>query len=460
MKSVSRKARSTSRRIVLRAALIAALAVVSFSCGDRTSSSGATSLVDLATTGFVFGYPLVVTERTLQTFAPVVGVNRPFTQRARSNATSRTVVAPNADTLYAIAVLDLRSGPLLLTVPDIEDRYHTFQLLDAWTESFAYLGTRVTGGKGGTWVLVPPGYEGALPDGTPRIDVPTPQAFLLGRVLVYDDADVANVTALTAQLTIRPLDPAAPPTPALGAPAGPPADTGNDGLAFWDQLGDALAVDPPTTDAQRALLAQLAALGVGPGLHPSTEVADPDVRAALEAGIVRGQERIAHAADATEPVDGWRFRTDIGTYGDALDTRAAVARNGWGANVPAEAVYPSADADATGAPLDGTHGYRIHFAGDALPPVRAFWSLTLYGPDRFFVENPLHRYALGDRSPGLAYGADGALDLYVGGTPPPGLESNWLPAPAGPFSLILRLYLPDDAILDGRWVPPPIERLG
>src|SRR6185369_5953633 len=165
------------------------------------------------------------------------------------------------------------------------------------------------------------------------------------------------------------------------------------------------------------------------------------------------------AVDASGTVDGWHLRTDIGTYGDDLDTRAAVARNGWGANVPAEAVYPSADTDSSGAPLDGTSSYRIHLAGDALPPVQAFWSLTLYGPDRFFVENPLHRYALGDRSPGLVFGADGALDLYVGSTAPPGLESNWLPAPAGPFSLILRLYLPDDAILDGRWVPPPIERL-
>lgn len=457
-----RPSRSSRARFVhlSRTVLLAALVATSCSCGDRSSPASGTSRADLATTGFVFGYPLVVTERTLQTFAPVVGVNHPFAQQARSNATSRTVVAPNADTLYAIAVLDLRSGPLLLTVPDIIDRYNTFQLLDAWTESFAYLGTRATGGRGGTWVLVPPGFAGALPAGVARIDVPTPQAFLLGRVLVYDDADVPNVTALSAHIAIRPLDPAAPATPPLGAPAGPPADSGNNGLAFWDELGDALAIDPPTTDAQRALLERLATLGVGPGRHPSSEVDDPEVRAALEAGIALGQQRIEQALDGTSTVNGWRLRTDIGTYGDDLDTRAAIARSGWGANVAAEAVYPSAVDDSSGATLDGTSSYRIHFAAGALPPVRAFWSLTLYGPDRFFVENPLHRYALGDRSPGLVYGVDGSLDLYVGSVAPAGREANWLPAPAGEFSLILRLYLPDDAILDGRWVPPAIERLG
>jgi hypothetical protein len=434
------------------------LALCAVACGDR-STGGETDLAALAADGFVFGYPLVVTERTMQTFAPVTGINQPFTQKARSNASSRIVVAPNADTLYAIGVLDLRSGPLLLTLPDILDRYHTFQLLDAWTESFAYLGTRTTGGRAGTWLLAPPGWSGTVPAGATRIDAPTPQVFLLGRVLVRDDGDVPEVTALTSQVMIEPLDPDAPATPTLGASPGPPAATGSNGLAFWDELGDALAIDPPTTDAQRALLDRLAVLGIGPGRHPSTEVTDPATRAALDAGIVIGSARIDDAIAATGTTNGWRFRTSIGTYGDDLETRASVARAGWGANVPAEAVYPSAVVDADGEPLDGRNLYRVHFAAGALPPVGAFWSLTLYGPDRFFVENDLHRYALGDRSPGLAYEADGALDLWVGNVVPAGREANWLPAPAGPFSVMLRLYLPEDDVLEGRWTPPSIERV-
>jgi len=445
-------------RTTLAFASLALVLALAPGCGDGGGSSGA-SLEDLATDGFVLGYPLVVTERTLQTFAPAVGVNRPFTQNARSNAASRTVVAPNTDTLYAIAVLDLRSGPLLLTVPDIAGRYHTFQILDAWTESFAYLGTRTTGGVGGTWLLAPRGWEGTVPDGVARIDVPTPQAFLLGRVLVQDDADVPNVTALTARVSITPLDPAAPAPPALGAAPGPPARTGEDGLAFWDELSAALAINPPTTPAQQALVDRLATIGVGPGRRPSSEVGDPAVLAALEAGVARGLERIERTIEETTTVNGWRFRTDIGTYGDDLDTRAAIARAGWGANVPAEAIYPSAVVDAEGERLDGNHLYRIRFAAGALPPVDAFWSLTLYGPDRFFVENALRRYALGDRSPGLVRSADGALELYAGSVAPPGLEANWLPAPAGEFSLMLRLYLPADDVAAGRWVPPSIERM-
>lgn len=443
---------------MIRSALVAVSLLVAAACGS-TSSGGGASPEQLAADGFVFGYPLVVTERTMQAFAPVVGINRPFTQKARSDASSRIVVAPNTDTLYAIAVLDLRSGPLLLTLPEIRGRYHTFQMLDAWTESFAYLGTRTTGGAAGTWLLVPPGWSGAAPAGATRIDVPTRQAFLLGRVLVQDDADVANVVALTSRVTIAPLDPDAPATPPLGTNPGPPAETGSNGLAFWDELGDALAIDPPTTDLQRALLAELAALGVGPGRHPSTEVTDPAIRAALEAGIALGSARIDEAADATSTINGWRFRTDIGTYGDDLDTRAVIARTGWGANVPAEAVYPFTGVDADGVTLDGTNLYRIHFDADALPPVDAFWSLTLYGPDRFLVDNSLHRFALGDRSPGLAYDADGSLDLWVGNAAPAGREANWLPAPAGEFSLMLRLYLPTENVLAGRWTPPSIERV-
>lgn len=430
-------------------------------CGDRGSSVTAPATPeDLATEGFLLGYPLVVTERTLQFFGGALGVNRTFTQQARSDASSRVVVVPNTDTLYAIAVLDLRSGPLLLTLPDIPGRYHTFQLLDAWTESFAYLGTRTTEGRGGRWLLAPTGWQGDLPAGVARIDVPTPQAFLLGRVLVADDADVANVTALTAQVQLAPQDPDAPPPPALGTAPGPPAETGRNGLAFWDELGDALAVNPPTTAAQRDLVRRLAALGVGPGRRPSAEVTDPAVLAALEAGIARGFEHIEANVQASGTVNGWRLRTDIGTYGDDLETRAAIARYGWGANVPAEAIYPTAVTDSDGRTLSGTDRYRIRFAAGELPPVAAFWSLTLYAADRFLFDNPLRRYALGDRSPGLVYGDDGSLDLYVQAEAPAGHEANWLPAPPGEFSLMLRLYLPAAEVTDGRWRPPVIERLG
>lgn len=410
-----------------------------------------TDPVELATEAYTWGLPLVITQRTMATFGGFIGVNQVFTQAARSDATTRVVVAPNTDTLYAIAVVDLRGGPLLLDLPAIEDRYHTFQIMDAWTNSFAYLGTRTSGGRAGTWALTPPGWEGELPGDVEQIEVPTQRAFLLGRVFVEDDEDVAAVTALTRQVQLRPLDPDQPAPPPLDPPAGPPAAAGRD-TTFFDELGDALAIDAPTTDHQRSLLAALSAIGIGPGLHPAGGEHDDTLRAGLEAAT----ERLRAGAAEGEAPGGWRVHTELGTYGDDLEKRAVIARLGWGANVDEEAVYPTAAVDAEGRPLTGERTYRLRFPADELPPVDAFWSLTLYGPDRFFVDHPTRRYAV--RHPGdLEFEADGSLELAIGTERPADVpEANWLPAPAGPFSLMLRLYLPDASVTAGEWRPPPL----
>jgi len=451
--------RSPLQRRVTVGALVCALAVALggfVACGDGDDDGGR-SPEEIAEEGYLLGFPLVVTERTLATFGAAIGVNRPFTQQALSNASTRVVVAPNTDTLYAIAVLDLRAGPLLLTLPDIPDRYHTFQFMDAFTNSFFYLGTRSTGGAGGTWLLRPSDWQGEAPAGVEIIDVPTAQAFLLGRVLVDGPEDVAAVTALTSAVRIEALDPEAV-LPPLAPAAGMPAATGSNGIAFWDELGDALAINTPISDAQRRLVAQLADLGVGPGRHPSTEIVDPETRAVLEAGVARGNQRLAAAAANTNGDGAWRYRTDIGTYGDDLFLRALVARVGWGANVTEEAVYMTASTTGDGEELRGATGYRIRFEPGQEPPVDAFWSLTLYGPDRFFVDNDLQRFALSDRSPGLDT-EDGAVEIVVAADAPAGEEDRWLPAPPGPFNLMLRLYLPRPAVIDGTWRPPAITPL-
>ena len=149
-------------------------------------------------------------------------------------------------------------------------------------------------------------------------------------------------------------------------------------------------------------------------------------------------------------MNGWTFNLRVGAYGHDALLRAAVAASGWGANVPAEAVYAHSE-------YDGTHRYLLHFPAGGLPPVDAFWSVTMYGPDRFFIANPINRYAIGDRTPGLQYGRDGSLDIYMQRDSPPGHESNWLPAPAGPFSLTMRLYLPKRSVLAGRYEYPSVE---
>ena len=196
---------------------------------------------------FLAGFPLVTTVRTMQTFAQLFGVNRLNVRPGLANPTSHFVVAPNRDTVYALAVLDLRAGAHVLTVPAIPDRYHVIQFLDAWMGDFALVGTRTTGGRGGTWVITPPGYKGAIPSGSHRLAAPTNQAILLGRIRAVDDADAVAASAEFSPMTLAPVDTAAPPAPAMAAPAGTPQSVGANGVAFFDEVGDALVANPPVT---------------------------------------------------------------------------------------------------------------------------------------------------------------------------------------------------------------------
>jgi hypothetical protein len=396
----------------------------------------------------------VITERTLQTFGRLIGSNHLYWQTALSTPSSRVVVSPNVDTLYSIAVLDLRSGPVTLTVPRIADRYYVFQFLDGWTNSFAYVGTRATAARPGTWMITPPRWHGTIPTGDTQIVAPTPQVFLLGRFFVKDAADIANVTPLHETVTLRSLS--STPPPALGAPPGPPTGVAKQDASFYDELGDALAINPPASDADRAALQRFAALGIGPGKHPFAN-GTTAARTVLSRGVTQGQGNVTTAA-ATQShvVNGWSTRLDVGTYTDPL-VRAVVARFGWGANIPAEAVYSSSNTDGSGQAYRGRRNYVMHFAAGALPPVQAFWSLTLYGPDNFLVENPLHRYAISDRNPGIVRNPDGSLDIYIGNVAPAGHTANWLPAPPGHFRLTVRMYLPDRQVLDGEYHVPPVQ---
>jgi hypothetical protein len=416
-----------------------------------------------AADAYVWGLPLVVTERTLQSLAARLPENHLTFQPALSNVTTRTIVSPNTDTLYAVAPLDLRGEPYVLTLPAIHDRYYSFQFISAYTDSFAYIGTRATGGRAGRWAITAPGWHGRLPSGVTRLESPTPQLLLLGRFLATGEADVARVHALGRHITFEPLStitgaPPAPAPPAFGPPAGTAQSVAAAGIGFFDQLGDALAINPPTDPVERRTLESFSNLGIGPGRHPGTQVRDPRLRAALLAGMRIGAGQIAaQAGKLSSTTNGWTFNLHIGAYGHDAALRAAVAETGWGANVPAEAVYAHAERDENGTPLNGADRYVVHFARGHLPPVKAFWSVTMYGPDLFFIANPINRYAIGSHTPGLRYNPDGSLDIYVQHGAPMGHESNWLPAPAGPFLLIMRLYLPESSVLEGRYDYPPVE---
>jgi hypothetical protein len=415
---------------------------------------------ELATTAYVGGYPLVVTMRTLRNLGGLVGTNTLFWQTEISGPTSRVIVAPNRDTFYSVAVLDLRAEPMVLTLPEITDRYVTYQFLDAWTDSFAYLGTRETGGRAGTWIVTPPGWTGEVPDGMEQVASPTPQLFLLGRLAVQGEGDAAAIAAISAQASLQPLSralarPSPGEPPALGVAAGPAQEVPTD-ASFFDELLEALAVNPPTTPYQQALFAELRERFHLPEGGPVP--AGADGVAILDQAAAAGDARIEAAVeDQAAPAGGWGVRLDIGRYGDDLLGRALVARVGWGANVDEEAVYPLARVDATGDPLSGQHTYRITFPPGGLPPVDAFWSLSVYGDDLFFTEHPAGRYTTGSEDPELVAGPDGSVEIVLAHEQPADAR-NWLPVPAGDFVLMLRLYLPGPSILDGSYQLPPIER--
>ena len=385
---------------------------------------------------------------------------------------TRAVVAPNHDTAYSVGRLELGDEPLVVDLPDAGRRYAVLALLDAFTNDFAYLDARAAAGGARSVAIVPPGWSGALPAGVRRVDSPTRLVWLLGRTLVDGPGDMPGARRVMAAHALTPLAAweRGERTPALILDAFP-GDTRAAlalprGVAFADAVAAALTADPPPARDACALRA-FATVGIGPGRTPSAQVTDPVVRTALAAAPRIGERLARLALELDERRSrrrnrGWLVPGDrLGRYGRAYLYRASVALEGLGANTRREADYPRATRDVDGRPLHGRHRYVIRFAPGELPPVRAFWSLTMYDRRSFLVDNPIDRYALGDRSRGLRRGRDGSLTIYVQRAAPPGARrANWLPAPPGRFRLTLRLYEPRAAALTGRWKPPAIRRAG
>ncbi|MFV2021314.1 MMPL family transporter [Micromonospora sp. LOL_023] len=458
------------RRIRVRNRLFAAMpvTVIAALVGCLAVPPGAQAAASTTTPGidaYLYGYAPVVAARTRANQLCAIGnVNTLVNSPTLATPASRDVVAPNVDTLYSIAWLDLRRGPVVLTVPAIDDRYYNFQFLDLYTNVFTNIGTRTVGASGGRYAIVPPGWSGELPSGVTSVSAPTWDVWLLGRTLVKNPDDVPAARAVMAGYQLAVLETSATDTP----PALPTPDCANlprpqtpydAGAAFFDELAAALAADPPPT-ADAPALARLATLGVEPGGIPSQ--GDPQTVATLEAAVTDGQAYlVAGQAEAAFPAAGrtWRSSLSAGTYGTDYLLRASIAAGGLGANVPAESTYYFSLSDSLGQPLSGERSYRLHFRPGALPPTSAdgFWSVTMYDENHFLVPNELNRYALSDRS-ALTVNQDGSLDLFLSTTPPPGGTANWLPAPTGAFHVYMRVYLPTDDVLTGEWQPPRIAR--
>ena len=361
----------------------------------------------------------------------------------------RAVTTPNNDTLYSSAQLDLSQGPVTLSLPATGDRYFSLALMDAYSNNFAILGTRTTGPHGGTFTLVGPN---AAAEGRHVVRAPTNHVWALARIVVYSAADLEAAQQVQSGLSIQ--GPAAPPPPPAVKRSAP-----------WQEYFAALSAlmaanPPPVTD--RALLEEIAPLGLEEGFDAGRFSAAE--AAEIEAGLAEARVAVRRGGVTGDQfIDGWSYPSaTLGDFGQNYHYRAAVALGGLAALPPVEALYMRARGDQPRALYDGLKAYRLHFPADRLPPVNSFWSLSLYeATDEgqfFFADNRLDRYAIGDRTEGLTYNEDGSLDIWIGSASPgEDRESNWLPAPEGPFALFMRTYLPKAELLDGVYRLPPVE---
>ena len=429
----------------------------------------------LGAEAYLYGYPLVMMETTRIQSAKYIGPENQLRMvRQFPNAQFKEVVRPNVDTLYTTAFISMKEGPWAFEMPANNKRYELMPFMDAWTNVFASPGTRTSGNQGATYLLAGPEWKGQVPKGMTLLKSPTDMVWLIGRTQTNGTADFATVHELQNRLRLtkwlQPPDSLSASTDSKrDAQAGwqvstepslPPVAQMKalNTTEFFNRLMKLMVGNPPSPE-DAPLLARLAQLEIKPGqaVHLSGSNA-----LSFSLGRWIANQRVMKALNTKAQDGSWSYPPlNLGRYGTDYNTRAAVAMVGLGANLPEDAAYPNTALDHQGQALNGKHRYRLHFAANALPPVKAFWSITAYGADEFLIDNPLQRFAIGDRDP-LVFNADGSLDLWVQATPPSQKEAaaNWLPVQMGaPFLLNARLYWPEDKALNGQWKMPVVERL-
>lgn len=428
---------------------------------------------DLGHRAYVYGYPLLEFLRVRREQASVrcpdeegnAPVNSFSNADGFARAEDRTVVAPNTDTLYSIAHLDLGRGPIVLEHPRMGDRYYGFELLDPYTNVIAIPGHREDGGGAGRYEIRWTGDESSrrAKDVDRVIRSRYRRVWVIGRTLATDEADQRKAKRKMARYALLKASGEPARTFPKGCEPGKPKDSATpaDGSRFVAALNRALAKNPPPR-RDRPLLEELARVGIGAGLSPAEAGLSPEATAALYAGV--GAEaatlpttaRLSVLRQAQES-GGWLLPApNIGDYGTDYDFRALVAVVGLGANTPEEAIYPTGITDAAGNLFDGANDYRLTFPPGKAPPAKYFWSLTMYDTDGYLVPNPIDRYSLGPSHPPLRRKPDGSIVIAIQRDEPTEPRVNWLPAPEAGFRLNLRLYGPAKAARTGRWRPPAV----
>lgn len=451
----------------------------------RAADNPANADVDaIAADAYIYAYPLVtveLTRRRLTNVAGPEGTSAPMGQFARlrtyPDASYRDVTAPNADTLYTYAYLDLGKEPWVVSLPDLKGRFAVFSIFDGWTTVFADPGKRTTGTGAQTFALTGPGWKGTLPAGMKEYKSPTQVVFFDGKIYCTGAPDDYKlVHALQDKVTAVPLSWYGKPYTPTAGKVDPAVDmktlvrdqvNGMEGGAYFKLFAELLKTNPPYPE-DAAMVAKLAKLGIVPGSDFDIAKVDPTVAQALTKAAkaalpqIAGWERQGVAAGDWRLENGWVTTTKTGPYGTDYIQRALVAMIGLYANLAQDSVYPVSNGPELGQQYSGANRYVMHFAKGEMPPVNGFWSITMYDAQYFFVDNPLKRYNVSSRSK-FKTNADGSVDVYIQNqSPGKENESNWLPAPADRFILILRMYWPKDkppSILDGSYKIPAVKKV-
>jgi hypothetical protein len=468
------------RRLLLAGALAAPLAAPTILRAQETPPA---MLRDLARRATIYLFPVYEMYRTR--WQATVNEANPLRQRLNrfrhiaqlADHRARAVTTPNNDTLYSSAWLDLAAEPVFLTVPPVGHLYYSYAFMDLFTNNFAYVSHRLHGGNPPTHMIVGPSWAGVPSSEVTLVRAPTNSVWLLGRILVEGPEEVDRVRILQARVLLE--------TPDMRnerrilemnemmrqnavAPAEPvadwPAPNANHPFDLFKVTMRALG-ESPLSERDRAVFEGFAPLKLRPGRKFDLRAFSESERRAIQAGIEQGRAEIRSAGGRYgKTIDGWTYgERHLGNFGEDYLYRAHVALTGLAALEPAEAMYLACNTDATGQPLSGANTYRLTFPADGLPPARAFWSLAMYEvtPEgrAFFIDNPIGRYSIGDRTPNLQKAADGSLTIYLQHERPEGERAaNWLPAPKGRMRLVLRAYEPEDSLIEGRYRAPAVQR--
>jgi len=443
-------------------------------------SLGAVEAVRIAVDAYIYGYPLITfdTARKQQTNVAVpdaehAPMGQVIKMRSYPAVDNHCCAAPNADTLYTEVWLDVSKEPWVVGLPEIGSRYYIMPFLDGWSEVIKVASPATTGSKAQTYAVTGPGWKGTLPQGVVQVKSTTGMVWLLGRIYSSGTPeDYQAVHEVQDKITVVPLS-------AYGKPYTPPAGAVDpafdmktavrkqvdalDAETYFKRLAELMKTNPPTPQ-DAAIVAQMARIDLAPGKAFDIGKLDFIDRESFKAVPKLALVEMGLHLKKQKTTNGWLYFTKgVGNFGTDYLTRGMANLLGPGWNRPQDAVYPLSQKDAAGDAYDGAKNkYVVHFAKGQLPPAEAFWSLTLYDSDFFFVPNAINRYELASRDK-LVANADGSIDMFLQAeSPGKDKEANWLPAPKGKFQLVMRLYAPKKtppSILDGSWTPPPVKKL-